>query len=234
MASLKYLIGLVLLLNFALFILFFNFTTKPSSKSTNLSKNTGLEDIAVSSLNLSDKKTTNDTSTNSQSNPSANNTIVFKKSPRHDESKSLKLQNEKDLEKLRGSFIPITHTSKYYKKRAESDFLHEANPFKKLAGYDKVEAKYLNSIPNEKNHYDKMNYGLIHGNSYCDVVDLYNLNNPQNILTGLKFFSDYPKTSILRNFSLKQMGEDTMPYIEENMQTIEDKVIFDRINIIYF
>ena len=189
----------------------------------------------VSSLKLSDNKTTNDiANSNSQSNPLANNTIVFKKSPRHEESKSLKIQNEKDLEKLRGSFIPITHTSKYYKKRAESDFLHESNPFKKLGGYDKVEAKYLNSIPNEKNHYDILNYGLIHGKSYCDVVDLYNLNNPQNILPGLKFFSDYPKTSILRNFTLNQIGEDTMPYIEENMQKIKDKVIFDRIDIIYF
>ena len=33
--------------------------------------------------------------------------------------------------------------------------------------------------------------GLINDNSYCDVVDLYNLYNPENLFNQMNFFTDY-------------------------------------------
>ena len=75
--------------------------------------------------------------------------------------------------------------------------LRESNIFHKLGAYQKVTLDYFNAYPDGHPLFNYPNMGLINDNSYCDVVDLYNLYNPDNIFKEMNFFTDYNPEGIL-------------------------------------
>jgi hypothetical protein len=53
---------------------------------------------------------------------------------------------------------------------------------------DKV---YYNYAPNSRYHPMMRHFGIKKNKNYCDEVDLYNLNNPDNVFGLMNFVTDY-------------------------------------------
>lgn len=69
--------------------------------------------------------------------------------------------------------------------------LRDANVFEDLGAYEPLEVKYFNAFPNGNPLYSYPNMGLINDPNYCEIVDYYNLYNPENVFDSMNFFSDY-------------------------------------------
>lgn len=69
--------------------------------------------------------------------------------------------------------------------------LRESNIFENLGAYQQLDVKYFNAYPNGHPLYSYPNMGLINDPSYCEIVDYYNLFNPENVFDSMNFFTDY-------------------------------------------
>lgn len=65
--------------------------------------------------------------------------------------------------------------------------------------------------------------GLINDPNYCDLVDTYNLNNPENVLTAKNILTDYNINGLARQV-FKKIGNDVLPdEVNKDMPTQEFK-----------
>jgi len=77
------------------------------------------------------------------------------------------------------------------KTKPKSSFTRKTNPFNLLGAYPKPVISLPYEAGVEKNRYNKVNYGFFNDDSYCEKVDFYNLQNPENMFKEMNFFSDY-------------------------------------------
>eukprot|EP00331_Platyophrya_macrostoma_P001747 CAMPEP_0176421250 /NCGR_PEP_ID=MMETSP0127-20121128/9062_1 /TAXON_ID=938130 /ORGANISM="Platyophrya macrostoma, Strain WH" /LENGTH=699 /DNA_ID=CAMNT_0017801945 /DNA_START=20 /DNA_END=2119 /DNA_ORIENTATION=- len=116
-------------------------------------------------------------------------------------------------------------TSKYldmagkfvYKLNQFRNNLREVNVFEQLGAYEPLEIKYFNAFPNGHPLYSYPNMGLINDPNYCEVVDYYNLFNPENVFDSMNFFSDYHPEGLVRVNVMSKIGVDTMPEVSKDM-----------------
>eukprot|EP00331_Platyophrya_macrostoma_P007233 CAMPEP_0176415902 /NCGR_PEP_ID=MMETSP0127-20121128/6055_1 /TAXON_ID=938130 /ORGANISM="Platyophrya macrostoma, Strain WH" /LENGTH=673 /DNA_ID=CAMNT_0017795931 /DNA_START=6 /DNA_END=2027 /DNA_ORIENTATION=- len=95
--------------------------------------------------------------------------------------------------------------------------LREANIFETLGAYEPIGIKYFNAFPNGHPLYTYPNMGLVNDPSYCEVVDYYNLFNPENVFDSMNFFSDYHPEGLVRVNVMTKIGVDTMPEVSKDM-----------------
>jgi len=139
-------------------------------------------------------------------------------------------QIDDELEKYATRETEIALTSKFLNLAGKfvlqlNDFrknLRETNIFYKLGAYQKLSLDYFNAYPDGHPLYTYPNMALINDNSYCDVVDLYNLYNPGNIFDTMHFFTDYNPQGLVRTNVTNKIGIDTHPLLSKDM----DRQIF--------
>jgi len=90
-----------------------------------------------------------------------------------------KLQNEKLSS---NSFRPGKGLSDFQKSII-------MNPFKFLNVYPEIQPPFV------RPQYNISQFALLHEDDYCERVDLYNLNHPQNVFENKIFYSNYPEPS---------------------------------------
>lgn len=86
-----------------------------------------------------------------------------------------------------------------------------ANPFRALKAYSAPELKHFNAFPGNSPLYSSVYMGLKHNPSYCDIVDTYNLYNPENVFENKNFVGDYNPTSLVKEHVFNVAGKDVMP-----------------------
>ena len=99
-------------------------------------------------------------------------------------------------------FVHIPDGTSKVENNNEEPAHNNSNPFVVFGAYQPIDSKYYNSYPGSLTHFHKTIYSIQKNDSYCDVVDLYNLENPDNIFGGMKFITDYPQEST--SFPLKE------------------------------
>jgi len=118
----------------------------------------------------------------------------------------------------------------------------KTNPFKVLNAYKAPEDKHFNAFPGNAPLYDSVYLGLKHNPSYCDIVDTYNLYNPENVYENKNFVGDYNPNSKkilwegrkLKTFSkglvkehvFNVAGQDVMPMTGMGMKNLS-KPVYD-------
>lgn len=80
----------------------------------------------------------------------------------------------------------------------------KSNPFKQLHTYQSPSLQAFNAFPGNVPLYNTAFLGIKHNPSYCDIVDTYNLYNPENVFENMNFVGDYDSDSkyIERFFSI--------------------------------
>jgi len=77
----------------------------------------------------------------------------------------------------------------------------EINPHKLLGGYKKVPLAFYKDGSPKRPNFNKANFHLIHDADYCDRVDMFNLENPENMFQEKNFFTDivkiHPRTVVI-------------------------------------
>jgi hypothetical protein len=85
------------------------------------------------------------------------------------------------------------------------------NPLRILGGYQSPGPEHFNGYPRARPMY-KTNYlGFTKNPSFCDIADMYNLYNPDNIFENMNFIADYSATSLVRKKVMKAIGNDVNP-----------------------
>lgn len=132
------------------------------------------------------------------------------------------------------------------------------NLFEALGAYPPIPQKYYNTYPAYQTYYDQPDHALYNNDDYCNQVDLYNLNHPENMLEHMNFFTDYFYDQGFGKFYeliftfieiarsvIKNAANDTMPQISLSMNRAdylsvrnfkkdpEPKLFFVRENTIY-
>ncbi len=104
-----------------------------------------------------------------------------------------KVQDEiiKAEEKLSELLNKPTKKAKSKTGQETSGFTRKANPFNILGAYPKPVISLPYEAGFEKNRYNKVNYGFFNDDTYCEKVDYFNLQNPENMFKEMNFFSDY-------------------------------------------
>jgi len=69
--------------------------------------------------------------------------------------------------------------------------LHDSNIFRIMRAYRGPSEERFNDYPGAKPHYNYPYMGVKQDNNYCDVVDTYNLLNPENVFDKKNFVGDY-------------------------------------------
>ena len=69
------------------------------------------------------------------------------------------------------------------------------NPFRELGFYKDVKREHFNQEPSSKPYYRSPHTGLIINESYCDHNDLFNLQNPSNLMDQMYFVTDYDRSN---------------------------------------
>jgi tubulin polyglutamylase TTLL1 len=100
--------------------------------------------------------------------------------------------------------------------------LREANIFEKLGAYPPLDLELFNAYPDGHPLYSYPNMGLMNDQSYCDVVDMFNLYTPDNIFKNMFFFTDYNPAGLVRTAVVNRIGIDTHPMLSKDM----DKSVF--------
>ena len=77
-------------------------------------------------------------------------------------------------------------------KKVAAKTTPKQNPFNLLNAYPDASPFVPRPI------FNKTHYGLINEDNYCQVVDMYNLEHPENIFNKTNFFTDFASNS--RNF----------------------------------
>jgi hypothetical protein len=95
---------------------------------------------------------------------------------------------------------------KYSKKKANLEFalskyntsvqditrkLDTMNPLRILGGYISPEQKHFNGFPRSRPYYKTPILGFQKNPGFCDIVDNYNLFNPDNVYNQMNFLADY-------------------------------------------
>jgi len=65
------------------------------------------------------------------------------------------------------------------------------NLFEALGAYPPISQKYYNTYPAYQTYFDQPDHALYNDDDYCNQVDLYNLNHPENMFEHMNFFTDY-------------------------------------------
>ena len=79
----------------------------------------------------------------------------------------------------------------------EKSRISESNIFRVIQAYRGPSLDRFNDYPNAKPHYTYPYIGVKQDLNYCDIVDTYNLLNPDNIFKTKNFVGDYiPKSNI--------------------------------------
>lgn len=128
------------------------------------------------------------------------------------------------------SFIPVfkekanaigyEFDSKKYKEMIAKDW-QEYNPLRVLGYYsEEIGLEMYNANPDVKKDFDMPHLGLFNDANYCDVHDLFVLNNPEVVLNKMYYLSDYHQFSIPRMSALSHYGKDTNPKISKNMKSL--------------
>jgi len=89
--------------------------------------------------------------------------------------------------------------------------ISESNIFKIMKAYKGPALDRFNDYPNAKPHYNSPYIGVKQDNNYCDIVDTYNLLNPQNVFDTKNFVGDYIPKSLVKKFVFPAIGQDVMP-----------------------
>src|SRR3990167_1266928 len=95
------------------------------------------------------------------------------------------------------------------------------NPLRVLGYYSQpIRKRYYNANPRVKKNFQKPHMGIFNDPNYCDVHDMFVLNNPEAVLNKTYYMSDYHQFSIQRMMALSHFGKDTNPKISKNMKPI--------------
>jgi hypothetical protein len=106
-----------------------------------------------------------------------------------------------------------------------------SNPFSLLEAYtpDNMVNLFITFPSSEKNplpvnpdgeyEFHKPQFGLEHNEDYCNTVDMYNFQNPENIFEQMNFFTDHGDESIVRGKVMAAIGRDTMPRVSIYMSS---------------
>jgi len=145
-------------------------------------------------------------------------------------------EGKTELEKVTGKSLPKksvsgqeTFESKKFRpiseeKGTKNGFTRKTNPFNLLGAYPEVLIQVPYRSKFEKPAYHKINYGLVNDDDYCDKVDQFNFENPQNMFKKMNFFSDYTLHGVVRGDVIPRLGKDTMKGISKfNSAAVEAK-----------
>lgn len=122
--------------------------------------------------------------------------------------------------KERANAIGYEYDSKKYKEMIAKDW-QDYNPLRVLGYYnEEVGIEMYNANPDVKKDFDMPHLGLFNDPNYCDVHDLFVLNNPEVVLKKMYFLSDYHQFSIPRMGALSHFGKDTNPKVSKNMKSL--------------
>jgi tubulin polyglutamylase TTLL1 len=132
---------------------------------------------------------------------------------------------DKELEKYITRETEIALTSKFLNMAGKfvlqlNDFrknLRESNLFHHLGVYPTLGLELFNAYPDGHPLYTYPNMGLVNDQSYCDVVDIFNLYNPDNIFKNMYFFTDYNPEGLVRTHVVNRIGIDTHPLLSKDM-----------------
>jgi Tubulin-tyrosine ligase family len=116
--------------------------------------------------------------------------------------------------------IGYDYDPKKYKSSIAQDW-GDYNPLRVLGYYSQeIGRKYYNANPKVKRNFLKPHMGIFNDENYCDVHDMFILNNPEAVLNRTYYLSDYHPFSIPRMMALSHFGKDTNPKISKNMKPI--------------
>lgn len=116
--------------------------------------------------------------------------------------------------------IGYDYDPKKFKNSIAQDW-SDYNPLRVLGYYSQeIGKRYYNANPKVKKNFNKPHMGIFNDPNYCDVHDLFILNNPEAVLNRTYFLSDYHQFSIPRMMGLSHFGKDTNPKISKNMKPI--------------
>ena len=77
-----------------------------------------------------------------------------------------------------------------------------SNIFSQLNAYKSPPLATFNSFPGNVPLYSSVYIGLKHNPNYCDIVDTYNLYNPENVFDNMNFVGDYNPNSNISTTNL--------------------------------
>ena len=77
--------------------------------------------------------------------------------------------------------------------------------------------------------------GLINNPRYCLTVDHSNIEQPENVLGKINFFTDYNADGLARGLVMKKIGYDTMPdTVSKDMHKSEWNTVIFLTFLFYF
>jgi len=99
----------------------------------------------------------------------------------------------------------------------ENSSIITQNIFEALGAYPEMAQKYLNTYPAYQTYFDQPDHALINDDDYCQKVDAFNLNHPENMFEQMNFFTDYFYGQEMARSLIQDFANDTMPEISLTM-----------------